>query len=52
MGNDGAAALHNGAGQVVAVEIDPLILKLGRLRRSPGKGPFSSRHQPSQIFPR
>jgi spermidine synthase len=30
MGNDVAAALRNGAGRVVAVEIDPLILKLGR----------------------
>ncbi len=30
MGNDVAAALRNGAGCVVAVEIDPLILKLGR----------------------
>ncbi len=30
MGNDVAAALRNGAGDVVAVEIDPLILKLGR----------------------
>ncbi|HZW93457.1 MAG TPA: hypothetical protein VFF64_10940 [Candidatus Eremiobacteraceae bacterium] len=30
MGNDVAAALRNGAGKVVAVEIDPLILKLGR----------------------
>jgi len=30
MGNDVAAALRNGAGQVTAVEIDPLILKLGR----------------------
>src|SRR5438046_7294388 len=29
MGNDVAAALRNGAGQVTAVEIDPLILKLG-----------------------
>jgi spermidine synthase len=29
MGNDVAAALRNGAGSVVAVEIDPLILKLG-----------------------
>ncbi len=32
MGNDVAAALRNGAGRVVAVEIDPLILKLGRER--------------------
>jgi spermidine synthase len=30
MGNDVAAALRNGAGRVVAVEIDPLIIKLGR----------------------
>ncbi len=30
MGNDVASALRNGAGRVVAVEIDPLILKLGR----------------------
>jgi len=30
MGNDVAAALRNGAGEVTAVEIDPLILKLGR----------------------
>jgi SAM-dependent methyltransferase len=29
MGNDVAAALRNGAGSVQAVEIDPLILKLG-----------------------
>jgi spermidine synthase len=29
-GNDVAAALRNGAGRVTAVEIDPLILKLGR----------------------
>jgi SAM-dependent methyltransferase len=29
MGNDVAAALRNGAGRVVAVEIDPLTLKLG-----------------------
>jgi spermidine synthase len=29
MGNDVAAALRNGAGRVQAVEIDPLILKLG-----------------------
>lgn len=29
-GNDVAAALRNGADRVVAVEIDPLILKLGR----------------------
>lgn len=30
MGNDVAAALRNGAGRVEAVEIDPVILKLGR----------------------
>ncbi len=30
MGNDTAAALRNGAARVVAVEIDPLIVKLGR----------------------
>jgi len=30
MGNDVSAALRNGAGRVVAVEIDPLILRLGR----------------------
>src|SRR5260370_28374816 len=30
MGNDVAAALRNGADRVVAVEIDPLILALGR----------------------
>ena len=30
MGNDVAAALRNGAGTVTAVEIDPLIVKLGR----------------------
>lgn len=30
MGNDVAAALRNGAEQVTAVEIDPLILKLGK----------------------
>jgi spermidine synthase len=30
MGNDVAAALRNGAGRVVAVEIDPLILQLGK----------------------
>jgi spermidine synthase len=30
MGNDVAAALRNGAGRVEAIEIDPLILKLGR----------------------
>jgi spermidine synthase len=30
MGNDVAAAVRHGAGRVVAVEIDPLILELGR----------------------
>src|SRR5205814_9126306 len=30
MGNDVAAAVRNGAGRVVAVEIDPMILDLGR----------------------
>ena len=30
MGNDVAAALRNGAGRVEAIEIDPIILKLGR----------------------
>jgi SAM-dependent methyltransferase len=30
MGNDVAAALRNGAGRVQAVEIDPLILRLGK----------------------
>jgi SAM-dependent methyltransferase len=30
MGNDVAAALRNGSGRVVAVEIDPMILSLGR----------------------
>src|SRR5262249_2976687 len=30
MGNDVAAALRNGAGRVTAVEIDPMILELGR----------------------
>ena len=30
MGNDVAAALRNGAGRVTAVEIDPMILKLGK----------------------
>jgi SAM-dependent methyltransferase len=29
-GNDAAAALRNGAGDITAVEIDPLILQLGR----------------------
>jgi len=32
MGNDVAAALRNGASRVVAVEIDPVILRLGRER--------------------
>jgi len=40
MGNDVAAALRNGAGRVVAVEIDPLILKLGR--RLHFEHPYSS----------
>lgn len=40
-GNDVAAALRNGAGRVVAVEIDPLILKLGR--RLHGEKPYDSR---------
>ena len=30
MGNDVAAALRNGSGRVVAVEIDPLIVRLGK----------------------
>ena len=30
MGNDVAAALRNGAGKVTAVEIDPLIIQLGK----------------------
>ena len=30
MGNDVAAAVRNGAGRVEAIEIDPMILKLGR----------------------
>jgi spermidine synthase len=30
MGNDVAAALRNGAGRVTAVEIDPMIIKLGK----------------------
>jgi spermidine synthase len=30
MGNDVAGALRNGAGRVVAVEIDPLVVRLGR----------------------
>src|SRR5207249_3646289 len=29
-GNDAASAIRNGAGHVVAVEIDPLIVRLGR----------------------
>ena len=29
-GNDASSAVRNGAGQVVAVEIDPMIVKLGR----------------------
>jgi spermidine synthase len=40
MGNDVAAALRNGAGQVVAVEIDPLIQHLGR--RYHFEQPYSS----------
>jgi SAM-dependent methyltransferase len=40
MGNDVAAALRNGAGQVVAVEIDPLIIKDGR--RLHFEKPYSS----------
>jgi len=40
MGNDVAAALRNGAGRVVAVEIDPLILKLGREKHF--ERPYSS----------
>jgi spermidine synthase len=39
-GNDVAAALRNGANRVVAVEIDPLILKMGR-QLHPEK-PYSS----------
>ena len=39
-GNDVAAALRNGAGQVTAVEIDPLILQLGR--RLHFEKPYSS----------
>jgi SAM-dependent methyltransferase len=39
-GNDVAAALRNGAGSVTAVEIDPLILKLGR--RLHFEKPYSS----------
>jgi len=41
MGNDVAAALRNGAGQVTAVEIDPLIVKLGRQYHF--EKPYSSR---------
>ena len=40
MGNDVAAALRSGAGRVVAVEIDPLILDLGRDRHF--EKPYSS----------
>jgi SAM-dependent methyltransferase len=40
MGNDVAAALRDGAGSVTAVEIDPLILKLGR--RLHFEKPYSS----------
>jgi spermidine synthase len=40
MGNDVAAALRHGAGRVVAVEIDPLILELGR--RLHFERPYSS----------
>jgi SAM-dependent methyltransferase len=40
MGNDVAAALRNGASRVVAVEIDPLILKLGRQLHP--EAPYSS----------
>jgi spermidine synthase len=40
MGNDVAAALRNGAGHVVAVEIDPLIQHLGR--ESHFERPYSS----------
>ena len=39
-GNDVAAALRNGAGEVTAVEIDPLILSLGR--RYHFEHPYSS----------
>jgi spermidine synthase len=39
-GNDVAAALRNGAGSVTAVEIDPLILRLGR--RLHFEKPYSS----------
>jgi SAM-dependent methyltransferase len=41
-GNDVAAALRNGAQDVVAVEIDPLILKLGRELHF--EHPYSSPH--------
>ena len=44
MGNDVAAALRNGAGHVVAVEIDPLIQHLGR--ESHFEKPYSSRALP------
>ncbi len=40
-GNDVASALRNGAEQVVAVEIDPMILKLGQ--RFHPESPYSSR---------
>ena len=40
MGNDVAAALRNGASRVVAVEIDPQILKLGRQLHP--EAPYSS----------
>jgi SAM-dependent methyltransferase len=40
MGNDVAAALRHGAGEVVAVEIDPLIVELGR--RFHFERPYSS----------
>ena len=40
MGNDVAAALRHGAGRVVAVEIDPLIINLGR--RFHFERPYSS----------
>src|SRR5258708_8195729 len=40
MVNDVAAALRNGAGRIVAVEIDPLILQLGREMHF--KRPYSS----------
>jgi spermidine synthase len=42
MGNDVAAALRNGAGRVTAVEIDPLILKLGK--RFHPERPYDSPH--------